>query len=148
MMKGGKQGGFTLIEIVAAAALLGVLLTMLMPSLEGANEKVKNAKLKNDLAAVDQALQLYKLENGTLPEGLTELDGSYLAKGSGIRLQQRKQQLEKAWQAGQLQLFTGKTDDGFIVRENALEQDGLIMKEVQILDDKGKICCNLVQMEK
>lgn len=85
MMKGGKQGGFTLIEIVAAAALLGVLLTMLMPSLEGANEKVKNAKLKNDLAAVDQALQLYKLENGTLPEGLAELDGSYLAKGSDFK---------------------------------------------------------------
>lgn len=85
MMKGGKQGGFTLIEIVAAAALLGVLLTMLMPSLEGANEKVKNAKLKNDLVAVDQALQLYKLENGTLPEGLTELDGSYLAKGSDFK---------------------------------------------------------------
>ena len=68
--------------------------------------------------------------------------------GSSIRLQQRKQQLEKAWQAGQLQLFTDNTDDGFIVRENALEQDGLIMKEVQILDDKGKICCNLVQIEK
>lgn len=74
--------------------------------------------------------------------------GALKLYGSGIRLQQRKQQLEKAWQAGQLQLFTGKTDDGFIVRENALEQDGLIMKEVQILDDKEKICCNLVQIEK
>lgn len=85
MIRGGRQGGFTLIEIVAAAALLGVLLTMLMPSLEGANEKVKNAKLKNDLAAVDQALQLYKLENGKLPEGLAELDGSYLIKGSDFK---------------------------------------------------------------
>lgn len=74
--------------------------------------------------------------------------GALKLYGSGIRLQQRKQQLEKTWQAGQLQLFTGKADDGFIVRENALEQDGLIMKEVQILDDKGKICCNLVQIEK
>lgn len=74
--------------------------------------------------------------------------GALKLYGSSIRLQQRKQQLEKAWQAGQLQFFAGKTDDGFIVRENALEQNGLIMKEVQILDDKGKICCNLVQMEK
>ena len=57
-----KQAGFTLIEVVAVAALLGVLVTMIMPSLDGANTKVKNAKLRNDLAAVDQAIQLYKME--------------------------------------------------------------------------------------
>lgn len=84
-INGGKQGGFTLIEVVAVAALLGVLITMLMPSLEGANDKVKNAKFKNDLAAVDQAIQLYKLENGKVPVGLEELDGAYLAKGSEFK---------------------------------------------------------------
>ena len=35
-----KQAGFTLIEVVAVAALLGVLVTMIMPSLDGANTKV------------------------------------------------------------------------------------------------------------
>ncbi len=74
--------------------------------------------------------------------------GALKLYGSGIRLQQRKQQLEKAWQAGQLQLFTGRTDTGWFVQENTFAQDGLIMKEVQILDDEGKICCNLVQIEK
>lgn len=35
------QKGFTLIEVVAAAALIGIMATMLMPSLSGANDKVK-----------------------------------------------------------------------------------------------------------
>lgn len=79
------QGGFTLIEVVAVAALLGVLITMMMPSIEGANDKVKNSKLRNDLTTIDQAIQLYKLENGTCPEDLQVLDGEYVAKGSEFK---------------------------------------------------------------
>lgn len=41
-----KQGGFTLIEVVAAAALIGIMATMLLPSLSGANDRVKNARLQ------------------------------------------------------------------------------------------------------
>ena len=53
-----KQGGFTLIEVVAAAALIGIMATMLLPSLSGANDRVKNARLQNDLVTIDQAIQL------------------------------------------------------------------------------------------
>lgn len=73
-----KQGGFTLIEVVAAAALIGIMATMLMPSLSGANDKVKNARLQNDLATIDQAIQLYRMEEGKVPTALTDLDGDYL----------------------------------------------------------------------
>ena len=59
-----SQRGFTLIEVVAAAALIGILATMLMPSLSGANDRVKNAKLSNDLAAIDQAIQVYRMDMG------------------------------------------------------------------------------------
>ncbi|MFR4382856.1 MAG: type II secretion system protein [Phascolarctobacterium sp.] len=72
------QKGFTLIEVVAAAALIGIMATMLMPSLSGANDKVKNAKLSNDLTAVDQAIQMYRLDTGKVPTALTELDSNYL----------------------------------------------------------------------
>ncbi len=67
------QAGFTLIEVVAAAALIGLLFTMLTPSLSGAYNKVKNSKLNNDLAAIDQALEVYKMEKGGLPENLAVL---------------------------------------------------------------------------
>ncbi len=73
-----KQAGFSLIEVVAAAALIGVMATMLMPSLTGANDKAKNAKLNNDLATIDQAIQMYRLDQGKIPEALTNLDKTYL----------------------------------------------------------------------
>ena len=73
-----SQRGFTLIEVVAAAALIGILATMLMPSLSGANDRVKNAKLSNDLAAIDQAIQLYRMDTGKVPANLESLDSSYL----------------------------------------------------------------------
>ena len=73
-----SQRGFTLIEVVAAAALIGILATMLMPSLSGANDRVKNAKLSNDLAAIDQAIQVYRIDTGKVPGKLADLDSSYL----------------------------------------------------------------------
>ena len=73
-----SQRGFTLIEVVAAAALISILATMLMPSLSGANDRVKNAKLSNDLAAIDQAIQLYRMDTGKVPANLEALDSSYL----------------------------------------------------------------------
>lgn len=73
-----KQGGFTLIEVVAAAALIGIMATMLLPSLSGANDRVKNARLQNDLVTIDQAIQLYKMDAGTVPAELTTLDSEYL----------------------------------------------------------------------
>ena len=65
--------GFTLIELVAVTAMLGVLAGMLLPSIDSANKKAKNAKLKNDLLTVDSAIQLYKMEKGKCPEKLEDL---------------------------------------------------------------------------
>lgn len=74
-----KQGGFTLIEVVAAIGLIAIMATMLMPSLSGVSIKAKNAKLKNDFAIIDQAMQLYILDNGTYTADLTKLHGKYIS---------------------------------------------------------------------
>lgn len=76
--------GFTLIELVAVTAMLGVLAGMLLPSIDSANKKAKNAKLKNDLLTVDSAIQLYKMENGTCPAALEDLVSDYIAKNKGF----------------------------------------------------------------
>lgn len=79
------QKGFTLIEVVAAAALLGLMVTMAMPSLNAANAKVKDSRLKADLATVDQAIQLYIIDNGSVPEALSDLAPDYITKIDNIK---------------------------------------------------------------
>lgn len=74
-----KQGGFTLIEVVAAVGLISIMAAMLMPSLAGVGNKAKNAKLKNDFAIIDQAMQLYILDNGSFTTDLTKLHGKYIS---------------------------------------------------------------------
>ena len=79
------RAGFTLIELVAVTAMLGILAGMLLPSMDSANKKAKNAKLKNDLLTVDSAIQLYKMENGICPDKLEALVGDYIAKNKGFK---------------------------------------------------------------
>ena len=72
--------GFTLIELVAVTAMLGVLAGMLLPSIDSANKKAKNA-----LLTVDSAIQLYKMENGKCPEKLEDLVSEYIARNKGFQ---------------------------------------------------------------
>ena len=111
------QRGFTLIEVVAAAALIGIMATMLLPSLTGANDRVKNARLQNDLATVDQAIALYRMDEGKVPTSLTALDSNYLsgkladtkdAKGDALSY--------KADTAGSIYILSGKNSKGELVK--------------------------------
>lgn len=74
-----KHAGFSLLEVVAAAALIGVIMTFMAPSIKGAFDKVADSKLRNDLTAVGQALQIYKAEKGDYPTDLKSLfDEKYI----------------------------------------------------------------------
>ena len=80
-----SRAGFTLIEVVAVTAMLGVLAAMLMPSISGANDRTKNAKMSNDLATLDQAIQVYRLDKGKPPEDLEHLVDEYIARNDGFK---------------------------------------------------------------
>lgn len=74
-----KRAGFSLLEVVAAAALIGVIITFMAPSIKGAYGKVADSKLRNDLTAVGQAVQLYQVEHQTYPTSLSVLfDEKYI----------------------------------------------------------------------
>ena len=86
-----KQGnhlcnaGFSLIEVIAVTIIIGVMATMLIPAIDGAGSKARNAKLKNDLATLDQAIATYKLEQGSVPASLDALVPDYIAKNKGMK---------------------------------------------------------------
>ena len=75
-----QRQGFTLIEIVAVLAILGMMAIMLMPSIDVASNRAKDTKMASDLVTLDSAVKLYRLENGTCPASLADLQNGYVAK--------------------------------------------------------------------
>jgi general secretion pathway protein G len=70
---------FTLIEILVALTIIGVLLTFVAPMVLNRPDQARNLKLKNDYSAIETALNLYRLDNGRFPnknEGLAILINS------------------------------------------------------------------------
>src|SRR5690349_305547 len=59
--------GFTLIEIMVVVFILGLLVTLVAPKVMGRTEEAKRTKAAADLRAVQQALNLYRLDNGSYP---------------------------------------------------------------------------------
>ncbi len=83
MRKTRNQGGFTLLEIMVVIVILGVLSAMIVPNLLGNKEKADKQKVVSDVIALENAMDMYKLDNSRYPttdQGLEALvskpDGS------------------------------------------------------------------------
>ena len=74
-----QRQGFTLIEIVAVLAILGMMAIMLMPSIDIASNRAKDTKMVSDLVTLDSAVKLYRQENEKYPESLADLQNGYVA---------------------------------------------------------------------
>ncbi len=59
--------GFTLIELMVVIIILGILAIYIGPKIMGRPEEAKQVKAKVDIAALETALKLYKLDNGAYP---------------------------------------------------------------------------------
>jgi len=62
-----KQTGFTLLEIMVVIVILGVLASMIVPNLMGNKDKADRQKVVSDVIALENALDMYKLDNGEYP---------------------------------------------------------------------------------
>jgi general secretion pathway protein G len=92
-----NQKGFTLIEIMVVVVILGILATFIVPRLLDRPDEARRTKAALDIRALEEALGLFKLDNGFFPsteQGLQALvqkpttgkipakypDGGYLKK--------------------------------------------------------------------
>ncbi len=90
--------GFTLIELMVVIVILGVLAGLIVPRIMDRPEEARRTKVAIQIQSLEQALMLYKLDNGQYPsaeQGLRALveppsvgrlakkwrDGGYLEKG-------------------------------------------------------------------
>jgi general secretion pathway protein G len=68
--------GFTLVEILVVIVILGILAALVVPRVLERPDEARVIAAKNDIAAISQALKLYRLDNGRYPtseQGLAAL---------------------------------------------------------------------------
>ncbi|MCE2594759.1 type II secretion system major pseudopilin GspG [Motilimonas cestriensis] len=63
----GSQQGFTLLEVMVVIVILGVLSAMIVPNLLGNKEKADQQKVVSDIVALENSLDMYKLDNSRYP---------------------------------------------------------------------------------
>ncbi|MFJ4064924.1 type II secretion system major pseudopilin GspG [Pseudomonas sp. NPDC089996] len=71
-----RQRGFTLMEIMVVIFIIGLLIAVVAPSVLGNQDKAMKQKVMADLATLEQALDMYRLDNLRFPsneQGLSAL---------------------------------------------------------------------------
>ncbi len=65
----GKQrvAGFTLIEVMVVVVILGILAAIVVPRIMDRPDEARITKARQDLRALESALNLYRLDNYTYP---------------------------------------------------------------------------------
>lgn len=72
-------GGFTLIELLVALAIIGTLLSIVVPRYFGSIEKAEETALKKNLSLMREAIDRHYGDTGSYPKSLDELvDKKYL----------------------------------------------------------------------
>lgn len=62
-----RQRGFTLLEIMVVIVILGVLASLVIPSLLGNKDRADRQKAVSDIVTLENALDMYKLDNSRYP---------------------------------------------------------------------------------
>lgn len=73
------QRGFTLIELMVVIVILGVLASLVVPNLMGNKDRADRQKAVSDIVALENALDMYKLDNHRYPTTDQGLDALVVA---------------------------------------------------------------------
>ena len=68
------QQGFTLMELMVVIVILGVLAALVVPNVMGNKERADTQKAVSDIVALENALDMYKLDNHRYPTTEQTLD--------------------------------------------------------------------------
>ena len=75
-MRHARSAGYTLLEIMVVVFILGLLATLVVPRIAGRGDEARHTKAIADMKAIEQALNLYRLDATGYPttaQGLAAL---------------------------------------------------------------------------
>lgn len=61
------QAGFTLLELMVVIVILGILASLVVPNVLGNKERADKQKAVTDIVSLENALEMYKLDNHRFP---------------------------------------------------------------------------------
>ncbi len=68
------QSAFTLIEVMVVVVILAILAAIVVPRIMNRPDEAKIVKAKEDIMAIENAMDLYKLDNGFYPSSEQGID--------------------------------------------------------------------------
>ena len=77
------QRGFTLIEVMVVVVILGILAAIVVPKVMDRPDQARITKAHTDIAAIESALNLYKLDNYNYPNTSEGLEALVTAPSGG-----------------------------------------------------------------
>lgn len=77
-----RNRGFTLIEIMVVVVIISVLIGLVAPNILGRVDEARVTAAKADIATMSQALDMYRIDNGSYPSTEQGLD-ALVQKPSG-----------------------------------------------------------------
>lgn len=76
-----NKRGFTLIEILIAVAIIGILVSVIFATIQGARKKSRDAQRVSDITQIQTALRVYKDAEGEYP---IYPNGELIGDGTGL----------------------------------------------------------------
>lgn len=131
-----RDSGFTLLELMIAVAIIGILATLLTPVVQTAREKARSTSCVSNLRAIGTALTMFADDsNGHMPPTLDVLaNGIYLPQNSGALLEPKAnlsyayRQPPTLWQSNGASVSVEDPTDLHLGGRNQLMNDGSIRK--------------------
>lgn len=81
-LRSAVQRGFTLVELLIVVIILAILAAIVIPQFSSATDDTKEAALDSNLAALRNAIELYKAQHGSYPGDVASNTGC-ATKGTG-----------------------------------------------------------------
>ncbi len=80
-----RRSGLTLVEVLAVIAIIGLLVGMLLPAVQGAREAARRMTCGNNIRQIALAVEQHHATHAAFPPGATVSDASCTAGGGTIR---------------------------------------------------------------